>query len=276
MRNTPRWTRVLPKSLLVKHTSTVRNVYHCCIHKTASQWIRRIMDDYRIYRHCGLQVYNYEDNLPGGTDGRPLHERTFNEPFPERTIATPIYVDLPGFQTIPKPDDFRAFFVMRDPRDYLVSLYYSLKISHRLNPRIAVARENLLHLPEEEGLKMLIERMGEYGQMAALHSWQEGRGGDERLRLFRYEDLTGDKQFAAWEQLFLHCDIRIPAAQLRAVLEDNAFSKLTKGRERGIEDVTAHLRKGVAGDWKNHFTPAVKKKFRETTGTLVEQLGYSW
>jgi hypothetical protein len=276
MRNAPKWTRRLPKFLLLKHASTVQNIYHCCIHKTASQWIRAIMDDYRIYRYCGLQMYNYEDNLPGGADERPLHQRTFDQPFPDRTIVTPIFVGLPGFQTVPKPDNFRAFFVMRDPRDYLVSMYYSMMVSHKANVIIVQARENLQHLTKEEGLKMIIERMVTKGQAAALRSWQHDRGGDERLRLFRYEDLTGDDQFAAWEQLVRHCDIRIPAAQLRAVLSDNAFSKMTKGRERGTEDVNAHLRKGVPGDWKNHFTPAVEKKFREATGTLVEELGYSW
>jgi hypothetical protein len=276
MRTAARWTRVLPKNLLVRHVSDAQNIYHCCIHKTASQWIRGILEDNRIYRHCGLEAYNYEDKLPGGLDGRPINRRTFNQPFPERTIVTPIYVTLPCFQSLPKPDRFRAFFVIRDPRDYLISMYYSMKLSHKPTPRVMEVREHLKQLPEEEGLKVVIQRMVDCGQADALRSWQQERGGDERLRLFRYVDLTGDDQFATWEQLCRHCDIRIPASQLHAVLKENAFSKLTKGRERGTEDITSHLRKGMPGDWKNHFTPALERRFREATGSLVEDLGYSW
>ena len=123
---------------------------------------------------------------------------------------------------------------------------------------------------------MLVTRIMTTGPVDALRTWQQAAAGDPRLRLFRYEDLTGENQFPAWQQLLAHCDIRLPDESLRAVLKEHSFKVLTTGRERGVEDVTAHYRKGIVGDWKNHFTPAVEQMFRETTGSLVEELGYSW
>lgn len=272
--------RIVPKpvrrALAARCVSIAENVYHCCVHKTASQWVSKILADKRTYKYCGLDAFNYERELPGGVDSRPLTERTFMSSFPRHTIVTPIYIDLPGCERLPKPKDFRAFFVPRDPRDIVTSWYFSVKISHKVMNRIGEMRRVLQELSEEEGLQNVIDAMEREGLFAALRSWQRGAGKDPRYRIFRYEDLTDSNQFTTWRQLMDHCDIRIPDETLRAVLQENAFSVLTKGRERGTEDVNAHLRRGVHGDWKNHFTPAVERKFREVNGSLVDELGYSW
>ena len=272
--------RILPKpvrrALEAKHVCAAENVYHCCVHKTASQWLRKIFSDARTYRYSGLDVYNYEQELEGGADSRPLNQRTFDKPFPARTIVTPIYIDLPGFENIPKPDNFRAFFVPRDPRDVVVSWYFSVKLSHKVMNRIGEIREKLQVLSEEDGLQFVIDWVQSRGLLSALRSWQRGANGDGRLRIFSYEALTDERQFATWKELLAHCDIAMPDEVLRQVLNDYAFSTLTKGRERGAEDVKSHLRKGVHGDWKNHFTPVVERKFREVADGLVEELGYSW
>jgi hypothetical protein len=280
MSKTSKWARILPKpvrrALQASHVSLAENVYHCCVHKTASQWLRKIFRDQRTYQHCGLEVYNYEEELPGGVDTRRITERTFNGEFPRGTIVTPIYIDLPGFHRLPKPENFRAFFVPRDPRDVVVSWYFSVKLTHKVMGLIGEVREKLQTLSEEDGMQFVIEFVDSRGGFAALRSWQQGVASDLRLCIFRYEDLTGDNQFDTWKQLLTHCDIQMPDDVLCEVLNDYAFSTLTKGRERGAEDVKSHLRKGVHGDWKNHFTSAVEKQFRAVTGGLVEELGYSW
>jgi hypothetical protein len=275
-----RLSRLLPQSvrraLQAKHVSSAENVYHCCVHKTASQWLRKIFQDQRTYQACGLDVYNYEQELPGGVDTRKITERAFDAAFPQRAIVTPIYIDLPGFLRIPRPESFRAFFVPRDPRDVVVSWYFSVKVSHKAMGLIGEVRERLQAMSEEDGLQHVIDFVESRGLFAALRSWQAGVAGDSRLRIFSYEALTGERQFETWSELLKHCDIRMPDEVLREVLKDFAFSALTKGRERGSEDVTSHLRKGVQGDWRTHFTPAVESRFRAVTGDLVEQLGYSW
>jgi len=260
----------------VRHASAAQNIYHCCAHKTASQWVRKLLQDRATYKYSGLKVYNYEEKLPNRADPRPLNERTFEEPFPIARIVSPIYIDQPGLKRIPKPENYRAFFVLRDPRDVVVSLYFSLKVSHPEVGAVSGARQNLSRLDEESGLCALIDGVARRGELEAMRSWARLDPGDKELAVFRYEDLTDSNQFAAWQRLFAHCDIRMPETVLRELLDRNSFATLTHGRERGVEDVRAHLRKGVAGDWKNHFTPAVEKRFRDVTGTLVEDLGYAW
>ena len=46
------------------------------------------------------------------------------------------------------------------------------------------------------------------------------------------------------------------------------------GRKPGEEDVTSHERKGIAGDWRNYFTPKVTREFKQRYGSLLVATGY--
>jgi hypothetical protein len=60
---------------------------------------------------------------------------------------------------------------------------------------------------------------------------------------------------------------------LDAIFVDS-FKNLSKGRDAGSEKVTSHYRKGIAGDWKNHFTEKHKQLFKDRYGDLLVKLGY--
>lgn len=53
-----------------------------------------------------------------------------------------------------------------------------------------------------------------------------------------------------------------------------SFERLTGGRKRGQEQAGAHLRKGVVGDWRDHFDETSRATFRRHAGDLLKQLGY--
>ncbi len=253
--------------------SSVENIYHCCVHKTASQWIARILAAPETHQGCGLRTHAYQSQLPGGADTRNIDERTFDHPFPRRCIVTPIYIGREAFLDFPKPAAWRAFVVVRDPRDVVVSWYYSWKHSHPLMGDVSEQRRQLNALNQEAGLCCAIERLRERGLFSALASWVRTPLDNSAVALFRYEDLV-ERPFETFQKLFAHCDIAMPDGTLRALLNAHSFAALTEGRPRGVEDITSHLRKGAPGDWRNHFTPAVTAAFQTRTGDLVTQLGY--
>ena len=86
----------------------MENVYHCCVHKTASQWIAAILAARETYQACGLRAYSYQRDLPGGSDPRKISERTFDNPFPSFSIVTPVYIERGNFELLPKPGYERA------------------------------------------------------------------------------------------------------------------------------------------------------------------------
>src|SRR5207237_8776113 len=131
------------------------------------QWVRAILSDPRVYRCCGLSPCRYQDDLPGKYDPRKLTQRRFDRAFPAATIATTIYSDFDGFASIPKPARYKAFFVMRDPRDVLISWYFSSKFSHPLMGDLGRVRADLHRLSEADGLLYCIDYLDEFGLFAA-------------------------------------------------------------------------------------------------------------
>lgn len=258
----------------VTRRSELRNVYHCCVHKTGSQWVRKVLADPAVYRVTGLRTYAYAPRMPGGRESRSYPDRRFDRPFPANTVVSPLYIPYANLVELPKPEPWRALFVGRDPRDVVVSWYFSSAKSHptRDNPGLQRARGELAALDLEEGLVFTIRRLESHGLFAALGSW--AGVDDPRVLLVRYEDLVGADAETAWGRVFDHCDVALGPAERRALLARYSFEALS-GRQRGQEDQGSKLRKGVAGDWRNHFTPAVESVFAEVTGDLVSRLGYT-
>ncbi|MFO1129572.1 MAG: sulfotransferase domain-containing protein [Rhodospirillales bacterium] len=255
--------RALNTVIPVRARSENGNVYHVCVWKTASQWVRLVLSDPRIYRYSGLSVCLPNPLL------RP-DPRTVR--LPERTIVAALVRDYPFFAALPKPERHFAFFVKRDPRDLIVSFYFSNRYSHPLDPVIARERATLARMSESEGLEYTIDQFGQF--VAILRSWEEAARHDPRVVVVRYEDLTGIRQLDAWQALLDAADIRMPRQVLAEVLATYSFAKITGGRNPGTEAVAHKYRKGIAGDWKNHLTAAMLAAFHARYGSLCADLGY--
>jgi hypothetical protein len=176
----------------------------------------------------------------------------------------PYPINWLNFQVIRKP--FIKFVVIRDLRDTLVSLYFSLKVSHPvLNKRIRSIRDILNSVDKDEGLIYLMD--GVINQISEIQmSWL----GDPLF--IRYEDLLADEH-TVFGQIIDHCQIDVSLRRLHEIVKYNSFEAAT-GRKRGEEDVTAHLRKGIAGDWRNHFSDHVKEEFKKRFGDALINTGY--
>jgi hypothetical protein len=263
----------LKNRLAVKYQSSSANVFHCCAHKTASQWVRRILSDRKTFLYCGLVHKNPEVNNSGNVDTRKMREKVFNAPFPKRSILSPLYISYGSFVEIPKPYCYKAVYVMRDPRDIICSYYFSVKYSHSPMGVVLKMRELLNEVPVSQGLIHVMEHLDDYGTFWALNSWIDAPQKDANIMLVRFEDLTSEKQDQVVRSIFNHCDIRLPDNILIELLNELNFQKLS-GRKKGIEDPTSHYRKGVSGDWRNYFDSEVEGVFRRVTGDLVKVLGY--
>jgi lipopolysaccharide transport system ATP-binding protein len=92
--------------------------------------------------------------------------------------------------------------------------------------------------------------------------------------LLRYEDLLANDEQLLTPVLLDHCRLPISRERLVESIRANRFEKLARGRQRGQEDVAAHERKGIAGDWRNHFTDRVKDEFKRRFADILIAAGY--
>jgi hypothetical protein len=112
----------------------------------------------------------------------------------------------------------------------------------------------------------------------AVQAWKRDMeahlAGAERHPVFAcgYEALLADGAETS-KALFRFLGLRHDGSLIADLLERSSF-RFYAGRERGQEDRKRFYRKGVAGDWKNHFSPEDKALFKEIGGEMLVRLGY--
>ncbi|MEO1130510.1 MAG: sulfotransferase domain-containing protein [Planctomycetota bacterium] len=90
--------------------------------------------------------------------------------------------------------------------------------------------------------------------------------------LVRYEQMK-EQPVEVMEQVCAHYRLGLPDDAVRGIVEQHAFRRAT-GREPGQEDRGSFNRKGIVGDWINHYTDAHKDAFRRVSGGRLAALGY--
>jgi len=243
--------------------SPYENIYHCCTQKTASQWFRAVFNDVALYENTGLRVYSYAKI--------GLRSARFKKPLPKKTLGTHLYINYATYKALSKPKKHKTFFVLRDPRDIIVSWYFSAKNSHiRVSP-IDEMRGYLEVANFVDGMKYIIDTIDDWGTFEAQRSWVQS---DQQIRIFRFEELAkNDLLFLSL--LFEYLEIKMPKQEVKALRDRHTFEHISGGRKQGEEDQYSHYRKGVVGDWKNYFDDEIMEHFKNKTKDLVATLGYT-
>lgn len=274
-------------------------------HKCATGWITRIFREMSFHlgrRHAIVHLPRHISPYAS------LADKVSAE-----SIDVLIYTNAQIHEVQTLPEGSRGFHVVRDPRDVLVSAYFSHKHSHPSDkwPELEPHRDLLQTLSLEDGLAA--EMVFSQSVFADMQAWDYKQPNVLELHM---ETLTADPDagfqriatFLGWldpEALYsfaYRVQVRLnrlhylgharvpgpypllpvprrplatlPPDTLAHILEASRFNRLTGGRSRGEEDVQSHYRKGTPGDWRNHFTPALVDHFKAEWGDLLIQLGY--
>ena len=224
-------------------------------HKCATNWVRPV-----LYDVCERNKWSY--TVEGGTNNALLY---LEAPvlIQCHVNATTDYLHL-----MLQGKNSRGFHLIRDPRDVLVSQYWSWRNNHSVNDTTVLSlRRKLLDLSTEEGLLELIPHIRMIQQ---IQNWPFGQIAS--ILEVKYEDLIEAPSFH-FRQIFDHLEIEFNSDELSKLVDKHSFAKRS-GRPLGSEDINSHLRRGLPGDWKNYFTDTLKQAFQEQYGDLLIQLGY--
>lgn len=175
----------------------------------------------------------------------------------------------------------RPIVVTRDPRDMYVSFYYHETQYRRREKHLAVSRY-FQHDPS----RPLREDFASYLEAKLTHvthppfplaefvrAWQARRD----AVWVRYEDClaNGEAQLARVVQAL---GLPLDPERVRQAVEANSFQNATRarGKERkpGEADAGSFERKGIAGDWKNHFDRRSCELLERYEGASLRALRY--
>jgi hypothetical protein len=174
---------------------------------------------------------------------------------------------------------YRGVHVIRDPRDISVSAYFSHLSSHSDDywPELTVHRERLSALPQDEGLLLDMEFTRtlrtdgfDLRPFDAMADWDYARPG---ILEAKFEALVSDPVDGV-TRLLAGLGLPVPVDAIARTARAHTFKVLSGGREPGAEDPDSHYRRGMPGDWRQHFRQAHKDFFLANYPGLLCKLGY--
>ena len=261
-------------------------------HKAASSWLHRLF--WNVFTDAGIpyHVYRFLDDA----------ER---EELSQLVAATrgPLAIGVSNARPgdLEQFEGFKGIHVVRDPRDMIVSAYYSHRDTHPLFPGLAEERELLKSASYAEGLHVVMDGIMR-STLEDMMRWP-GNPGDRMVEL-KYEDLVADYgvvrdifegfQFVkpgagplawpvrAWNQLASRS--RLGTLSLRQSLPSRSsfnvhLDRLLKNRRQRQEAVAKggqadHHRPDKKEKWADVFDEKHREHFDKNFPGLIQRYGY--
>jgi hypothetical protein len=168
-------------------------------HKTASTWVRIILNDVSAALDLDQRTIHTAANFAPHASVREMVDAEHPDLI---TITNPRREVLDSL-----PATMRGFHVIRDPRDIIISAYFSHLHSHPISfggvewPELAVHREKLQKLDHDEGIFQEIEFTG--ALIDHMSTWDYYRPGMLEVKM---EDLVAEP-VVWWTRIFAHLEL---------------------------------------------------------------------
>jgi hypothetical protein len=229
-------------------------IAHFSHHKVVTKYVLAVLKD--VAAEFGLKLQNCKQEQL-----RPNTDIFFSENSWVDLCKLPPYV---------------GSHIIRDPRDIIVSGYFYHQWTKEAwcnTPWKHLGgltyKQFISQMSKEDGIACEMQRIG--GKtVETIAAWDYH---NPNILEIHYEDLFAnpDPVFAS---MFRHYGFSEEKVSRAVTLSDaHRFEKATQ-RKPGEENRTHHARKGLPGDWQNHFSDNHKRLFKEKFGDLVVRLGY--
>ena len=161
---------------------------------------------------------------------------------------------------IKNQDNTPVVYLVRDGRDVMVSYYYyqnaftQKTVTQSLQKMVVIVQQ--LRKLGMEKLATFLEHytFSKFMRQNTLNWVNHVKAGIEKkpVAIVRYEDLKTNPE-KTLEDLFMKLEVQVLPEIIQQAVATFSFERLSK-RKAGEEDKNSFFRKGVVGDWKNHFS----------------------
>lgn len=217
----------------------------------------------------------------GGTWFSQMLSDALDKPFSRNTGAQKFQSAILGGHHLYSPNFKNVVTVVRDGRDCIVSAYYYMLFKNEINRQFGVDRyRGILQFEDYDDIRSNLPRFIEYlntdYRNGRFHfSWSDFMDSwlDTDVPYVRYEDLLVDAPKELMRITEALTGTAISPERAEEIVEKYSFKRMS-GRKKGQENKTSFVRKGIAGDWKNHFTLEACQMFDKFAGEQLIKLGY--
>lgn len=256
------------------HTTNIHpSILHFTINKAASQHVLQVLS------LCGASL--------GMTTAR-FHEYAFHTDFPLLAhlpaaefqkyahVFKPagyIYSAFNGvIAGIPDMNKYKIVLMLRDPRDALVSSYFSYAFSHEPPARCSPGYENFMQVRDKLRKMTLDEYVRHRCEPETLvyrrYHAQLLQQYPGAVYYTKYEDMTED--YPRWLQSLLeHLELKISTALFDRLLLDNERARPAS------ENIHKHRRRGQPGEHREKLSAATVAYMNDAMRDILPAFGYA-
>ena len=255
-----------------RNENQIPSILHFSLNKAATQHTKSIL------RRCASE---------NGMVPVSLHDYAFHTDFPYLDLLSEselkrfhhlfkptgyLYSVFGGMiESIPELEKYKIVFMIRDPRDILVSEYYSIAYSHVLPDRKGNKYEHFMKrrstaqsssiddfvVADSERIYEILQRYKDLLIDRYPHAY-----------LTKYEEMISD--FNGWlDGLIEHCQLKVSTDLLNSLLAKNVRSLPTE------ENVQRHIRKGKAKDYQEKLKPETIRYLDSKFFPMLKVFGYT-
>jgi hypothetical protein len=245
------------------------SVLHFSLNKAATQTVKKLLIECARRNKLTpalLHDYAFHHSMPFLDHLESEEMKSYAHMFKPKGYLYTVFGGM--IEGIPSLEKFKVVLVVRDPRDILVSDYYSIAYSHA----IPNGEKKEVYLSRRE--KALASTLDEY----ALHNAPKLQSVFERyaIHLFpvcpgvhvaRYEDMV--ENFPEWlDSLVSACGMDI-SKSFRQDLLANHEARRPKG-----ENIQKHLRKGMPGEHREKLKSETIEQLNQTFNESLTRFNY--
>ena len=234
--------------------------------KSGTSWIESMLASYPGYQHLAIPEAVQYELQHGGSHDFDLPDDTVGR-FEDALAVLKLHVHGSAHNARLLHEAEVPYVVLyRDLRDVAVSHYFYV----RRTPWHPEYEDYVESDTEEALLHFGCTLLPDFVDW--MRSWQERRDPDLSLEL-RYEDLLDDTE-SEFKAVASHFGLDDSPPTIKRIVAEHRFETMSDGRSRGEADEHSFARKGVAGDWRTHFTDRTKDLFKRHAGQALIDFGY--
>ncbi|MEZ5021725.1 MAG: sulfotransferase domain-containing protein [Chitinophagales bacterium] len=254
----------------VNSNSNVTSIIHFSLNKAATQYVKKVLlkliEDKSIVP-VHLNEYAFNSSLPYLDHLSKLEMKRFEHVFKTNGF---LYTVFGGFvEGIQNLDQYKILLTLRDPRDILTSMYYSTTISHPVPNEFSLKRSSF-EKKREDSKSMDIDTFVLKNADKLYEQYEKYRKNlteMDNVLLLKYENMIED--FPNWlDQIIDFFDLNTSTEARDNIIKNHLLKKPVK------EDISKHLRKGVAGDYKEKLKPETIEKLNAKFQFVLESFNY--
>lgn len=252
-----------------KARSSQPSIIHFSLNKAATQTIKKLLIKCSLKNGLTpalMHDYAFQNSMPylDQLDRRQME--AYRHIFKPEGYLYSVFGGM--IEGIPDITKFKVVLVVRDPRDIMVSSYYSIAYSHAIPE--GEKKESLLSRRKEALASNLDEHVLRHsGKLLEVFKRYETNLFTEHPFTYvaKYEDMVND--YPKWlDELLYACGLNIPK-----YMRNNFIRKHETSRPC-VENVRNHLRKGIPGEHREKLQLETIEKLNHIFEKQITRFGY--